>query len=42
MFVKPTITLIGHRDKVRIAPGCERVDWEVGGIGRLENPGVGG
>jgi 2,4-didehydro-3-deoxy-L-rhamnonate hydrolase len=29
MFLKPTTTLIGHRDEVRIAPGCERVDWEV-------------
>jgi len=29
MFLKPTSTLIGHRDEVRIAPGCERVDWEV-------------
>jgi 2-keto-4-pentenoate hydratase/2-oxohepta-3-ene-1,7-dioic acid hydratase in catechol pathway len=29
MFLKPTTTLIGHRDRVLIAPGCERVDWEV-------------
>jgi 2,4-didehydro-3-deoxy-L-rhamnonate hydrolase len=29
MFLKPTSTLVGHRDEVRIAPGCERVDWEV-------------
>jgi 2,4-diketo-3-deoxy-L-fuconate hydrolase len=29
MFLKPTTTMIGHRDPVRIAPGCERVDWEV-------------
>lgn len=29
MFLKPTTTLTGHRDQVRIAPGCERVDWEV-------------
>lgn len=29
MFLKPTTTLIGHGDAVRIAPGCDRVDWEV-------------
>lgn len=29
MFLKPTTTLIGHREAVRIAPRCERVDWEV-------------
>jgi 2-keto-4-pentenoate hydratase/2-oxohepta-3-ene-1,7-dioic acid hydratase in catechol pathway len=29
MFLKPTTTMVGHRDAVRIAPGCERVDWEV-------------
>jgi 2-keto-4-pentenoate hydratase/2-oxohepta-3-ene-1,7-dioic acid hydratase in catechol pathway len=29
MFLKPTSTLIGHRDEVRIGPGCEQVDWEV-------------
>jgi 2-keto-4-pentenoate hydratase/2-oxohepta-3-ene-1,7-dioic acid hydratase in catechol pathway len=29
MFLKPTSTLIGHRDAVRIGPGCEKVDWEV-------------
>jgi 2,4-diketo-3-deoxy-L-fuconate hydrolase len=29
MFLKPTSTLIGHRDEVRIGPGCEKVDWEV-------------
>ena len=29
MFLKPTSTVIGHGDEVRIGPGCERVDWEV-------------
>jgi 2,4-didehydro-3-deoxy-L-rhamnonate hydrolase len=29
IFLKPTSTLLGHRAEVRIAPGCERVDWEV-------------
>jgi 2,4-didehydro-3-deoxy-L-rhamnonate hydrolase len=29
MFLKPTTTLIGHREPVRIEPGCEKVDWEV-------------
>src|ERR1700716_1493303 len=29
MFLKPTTTVIGHRDEVRIGPGCERMDWEV-------------
>lgn len=29
MFLKPTTTLVGPRDAVRIAPGAERVDWEV-------------
>lgn len=29
MFLKPTTTLIGHREPVLIGPGCERVDWEV-------------
>jgi 2-keto-4-pentenoate hydratase/2-oxohepta-3-ene-1,7-dioic acid hydratase in catechol pathway len=29
MFLKPTTTLIGHREPVRIGPGAERVDWEV-------------
>jgi 2,4-didehydro-3-deoxy-L-rhamnonate hydrolase len=29
MFLKPTSTVVGHREPVLIAPGCERVDWEV-------------
>ena len=29
MFLKPTSTVIGHRDEVRLGSGCERVDWEV-------------
>jgi 2,4-diketo-3-deoxy-L-fuconate hydrolase len=29
IFLKPTTTLVGHRDEVRIAPGAEQVDWEV-------------
>lgn len=29
MFLKPTSALVGHRDEVRIGPGCEKVDWEV-------------
>jgi 2-keto-4-pentenoate hydratase/2-oxohepta-3-ene-1,7-dioic acid hydratase in catechol pathway len=29
MFLKPTTTLIGHRQPVKIGPGAERVDWEV-------------
>jgi 2-keto-4-pentenoate hydratase/2-oxohepta-3-ene-1,7-dioic acid hydratase in catechol pathway len=29
MFLKPTTTLVGHREEVRIGQGCERVDWEV-------------
>jgi 2,4-didehydro-3-deoxy-L-rhamnonate hydrolase len=29
MFLKPTTTVIGHREPVRIVPGCQQVDWEV-------------
>jgi 2,4-didehydro-3-deoxy-L-rhamnonate hydrolase len=29
MFLKPTSTVIGPGGKIVIAPGCERVDWEV-------------
>ncbi|HEY2600698.1 MAG TPA: fumarylacetoacetate hydrolase family protein [Thermoleophilaceae bacterium] len=29
MFLKPTTTLVGHRQPVKIGPGAERVDWEV-------------
>jgi 2,4-diketo-3-deoxy-L-fuconate hydrolase len=29
VFLKPTTTLIGHRDEVVISPGAERMDWEV-------------
>jgi 2-keto-4-pentenoate hydratase/2-oxohepta-3-ene-1,7-dioic acid hydratase in catechol pathway len=29
MFLKPTTTIVGHRDEVLIAPGSKRVDWEV-------------
>jgi 2,4-diketo-3-deoxy-L-fuconate hydrolase len=29
MFLKPTTTIVAHRDAVRLSPGAERVDWEV-------------
>lgn len=29
MFLKPTSTVIGDGDEVKIAPGADRVDWEV-------------
>jgi 2,4-didehydro-3-deoxy-L-rhamnonate hydrolase len=29
IFLKPTTTLVGHRDTVTLGAGCARVDWEV-------------
>lgn len=29
MFLKPTTTLIGHRDVIKLGKGCKQVDWEL-------------